>query len=129
MKQNTFLRSTLFGVILTSLSGVAVAELTVDKSQGQLNITSDIEGIVIAKVIGPDDVVVVDVRYLGNSFSWSPSSGPDGAYRYDVRVIEQINTETTESQIQQSSSANSDYAGGSIEVKNGSMAVTAGELQ
>ncbi len=129
MKQNTFLRSALFGVILTSLSGVAIAELTVDKSQGQLNITSDFEGTMIAKVIGPDDVMVVDDRYFGNSFIWSPSSGPDGAYRYDVRVIEQSTTETTESQSQQSSSVKNDYAGGSIEVRNGAMTVTTEETK
>ena len=119
MKQNTFVKSALFCVISISLTGVAIAELTVDKSQGQLNISSDINGTVIAKVIDPDDVMVVDERYFGNSFSWSPSSGPDGAYRYDVRVIPTSNADTTKNQEQQSESTNSDYAGGSVEVING----------
>ncbi len=124
----TQLKRTLFGAILVSFTSVAMAELTVDKSQGQLNISSDINGTLIAKVIGPDDVVVVDERYDGNSFSWSPNSGPDGAYRYDVRVIAQSNTETSENQ-ESDSATNSDYAGGSVEVINGVMALITEEVQ
>ncbi len=129
MKLDKKIKSLLLAAIVTGVGTHAFAEMTVDKSQGQLIITSDFEGTVIAKVIGPDDVVVVNERYSGNSFSWSPSSGPDGAYRYDVRVIEQSNTAATKTQGQQSSSTNSDYAGGSVEVRNGAMAAATEAVQ
>ena len=50
----------------------AVADMTVDKSNGGLTVTSSISGTVVAKVIGPNDEVVVDKKYEGNSFSWTP---------------------------------------------------------
>lgn len=120
MKRKTHINSLILSTLLACCSYTASAAITVDKSQGQLTITSDINGLVIVKVIGPDDVVVVDDQYQGNSFSWSPSSGPDGAYRYDVRVIEQTNTETTQSK-ESESATQSDYTGGSIEVVNGAI--------
>ena len=76
----------------------ALADMSVDKSGGSLTVTSTLNGKVHAKVIGPNDEVVVDETYEGSSFSWSPS-GEDGAYRYTVRV-------------------EGDYAGGSVEVQN-----------
>ena len=118
----------LLGALLACFSGSALAEMSVDKSQGQLIITSDIDGLVIVKIIGPDDVVVVDDRYNGNSFSWSPSSGSDGAYRYDVRVIDQSNTESKQDQ-ESESKTKSDYAGGSVEVTNGQIANYEEEVQ
>lgn len=83
MKKNIVLQCLLIGVVA---SVGAFANMTVDKSKGVLTITSDISGIVIAKIIGPNDEVVVNERYEGDSFSWTPS-GMDGAYRYEVRVI------------------------------------------
>ncbi len=96
MKKNILLKCLLMGVIL---SVGALAEMTVVKSNGVLTVTSDKSGTVTAKVIGPNDEVVANETYEGNSFSWTPS-GVDGAYRYDVRV-------------------DGDYAGGSVEVRNG----------
>ncbi len=53
MKQDTFIRNALFSAILLSSTSVAIADMTVDKSQGQLNISSDINGTVITKIINP----------------------------------------------------------------------------
>ena len=129
----------LFISLLASLSSHVMADVTVDKSNGVLTITSDIDGKINAKVIGPDDSVVVNERFSGNSFSWAPSSGSDGAYRYDVRFSpDAINTKsnssarlnlfnTTSISNQQDSSSptvQSDYAGGSVEVINGQIAST-----
>ena len=95
MKKKNLFKFLLMGVVS---SVGALADMSVDKSGGSLTITSTLNGKVHAKVIGPDDEVVVDETYKGNSFSWSPS-GVDGTYRYDVRV-------------------ESEYAGGLVEVKN-----------
>jgi len=84
-------------------SGFLYAEITVEKSGGVLNITSDTSGKVTAKIIGPNDEVIVDETYDGSSFSWTPS-GSDGAYRYDVVIGE-------------------DYAGGSVEVIHGVISI------
>jgi len=100
MKRNILIKGLLVGAML---SVSALADMTVDKSAGVLTITSTSNGKVIAKVIGPNDEVIVNERYEGNSFTWVPSGG-DGAYRYDVRV-------------------EGDYAGGSVEVKNGQLEV------
>ena len=100
----------LFTAVLLSLSSNAFSEINVDQSNGVLSITSDIDGTVSAKIIGPDDKVVVDESFSGSSFSWSPSSGPDGAYRYDVRVNKAAENEED---------SVSDYSGGSVEVVNG----------
>jgi len=97
MKKKTYLYRTLLSALLLGVTNIALAEITVDKSQGELKVISDINGMVIVKIIGPDDVVVVDDQYPGNSFIWSPSSGPDGVYRYDVRVIAQsISSDTVD---------------------------------
>ncbi len=73
----------------------------VDKSNGVLHVSSDKSGTVRVKVIGPNDEVIVDRTYEGNTFSWTPS-GADGAYRYDVRI-------------------EGAYAGGTIELVDGEM--------
>ena len=123
MKDNILLKSLLIGVVL---SAGALAEMTVDKSNGVLTVTSTIRGTVIAKVIGADDKVVLNSKEEGNSFTWSPS-GVDGAYRYDVRVIPATQkSESTSSDTQATnmeSTAKSDYAGGSVEVVDGQMLV------
>jgi hypothetical protein len=95
MKWNLVGKLLLMGAVT---SGFVYAEMTVDKSNGTLNITSDTSGKVTAKIIAPNDEVIVDVTYDGSSFSWTPS-GSDGAYRYDVIIA-------------------GDYAGGSVEVIN-----------
>ena len=100
MKTNVLIKWLLIGAVS---SVGALAEMTVDKSNGVLTITSDKSGKVTAKVIGPNDEVVVNVKYTGNSFTWTPS-GQDGAYRYDVRVED-------------------DYAGGSVEVNYGQISI------
>jgi len=117
MKQNILLKCLLAGVIG---SVGALADMTVDKSNGVLTVTSTMSGTVIAKVIGPNDEVVVDTKTQGNSFTWSPS-GEDGAYRYDVRVVPAVKKTASENAIQADSSAKSDYAGGSVEVRDGQM--------
>jgi len=117
MKQSIKL---LLAGLLASIGSPVLADITVDKSNGILTISSDIEGIVTAKVIGPDDKIVVDERYSGNSFSWAPSSGPDGAYRYDVRVFDRV--DKLKRVVSSAPSNNSDYAGGSVEVVNGQIA-------
>jgi len=119
-KKSVKLNCVFVGALLTSFVSVATAEITVDKSQGQLSIISDNSGLVIVKVIGPDDVIVVDERYLGNTFNWAPSTGLDGAYRYDVRIIEESNLENDKSGL-------NEYAGGSIEVVNGVIPFTEGD--
>ena len=123
MKQNILLKCLLAGVVG---SVGAFADMTVDKSNGMLTVTSDISGTVIAKVIGPNDEVVVNSKEEGNSFSWSPS-GVDGAYRYDVRVVSATqkiaSTNETQTMTEEPLSAKSDYAGGSVEVKNGQITI------
>ncbi len=109
MKLDKKIKSLLLAAIVAGVGTNAFAEITVDQSNGVLTISSDMEGTVIAKVIGPDDIVVVDESFSGSSFSWSHSTGPDGAYRYDVKVSPQV----------QNQGNKSDYAGGSVEVKNG----------
>ena len=125
MKNHRSFNCVLFGLILTIFTVPAVAEITVDKSQGELNITSDFNGTVTVKIIGPDDVVVVDDKYYGNSFYWLPSSGPDGAYRYDVRIVEESFSEDHNER----TDTKSEYAGGSIEVVNGLIPVNEEENQ
>ena len=98
MKQNILLNYLLVGVVS---SVGAFAEMTVDKSNGMLTVTSDKSGKVSVKVIGPDDEMVVNEKYEGNSFSWIPS-GVDGTYRYDVRIA-------------------GEHTGGSVRVKNGNI--------
>jgi len=120
MKQNIVVKCLLAGVV----ASVGVfADMTVDKSSAVLTVTSDISGTVIAKIIGPNDKVVVNEIYEGNSFSWTPS-GVDGAYRYDVRVIPAAqksaseNANIMQAEVKNTSTAKSDYAGGSVEVQN-----------
>jgi len=84
MKQNNILAKLLLAGVLSS--AFVCAEMTVNQSNDILMVTSDIHGIVIAKIIDPNEKVIVDKRYNGSSFSWIPS-GPEGTYRYDVRVI------------------------------------------
>ena len=119
MEKNLFIKCLLIGVVS---SAGALADMDVDKSTGVLVVTSTITGTVIAKVVGPDDKIVVNEKYEGNSFFWSPS-GMDGAYRYDVRVVPKTTkvstTDTVEKSIEAASSVNSDYAGGSVEIIDG----------
>lgn len=98
MRRNLLMKCLLAGAVV---SVGALADMTVDKSNGILTIISSSSGTVIAKVIGPNDEIIVDEIFKGTTFSWTPS-GEDGAYRYDVRV-------------------GNDYAGGSIELENGQM--------
>ncbi len=98
MKKEFLLKFLLIGVVS---SVGALAEITVNKSNGVLNITSDKSGKATAKIIAPNDEIIVDESYDGSSFSWTPS-GADGAYRYDVRI-------------------EGDYAGGSVEVIGGEL--------
>ena len=96
MKRKILMKCLLM-VVVSSVG--ALADMTIDKSNGVLTVTSSISGKVTAKVIGPNDVIIVNETYEGNSFTWSPSGG-DGAYRYNVRV-------------------EGDYTGGSVEVRDG----------
>lgn len=131
MRQKYRINKILLTGALITLSTNAFTEINVDKSGGVLTVTSDINGTVIAKVVGPDDEVMVDETYSGSSFSWTPS-GSDGAYRYDVRVIPDarnyndtraVELEKVFSEI----NSESEYAGGSLEVKNGQIAMTGEE--
>ncbi len=121
MKRNLLGKMLLAGAIG---SVGALADMVVDKSNGMLTVTSDISGTVIAKVIGPNDEVVVNETYEGNSFTWTPS-GADGAYRYDVRVVPSaqktsFDNNAIQAQIEGTpDTAKSDYAGGSVEVVDG----------
>lgn len=128
MKQENRIKLVLYMALLISPSSAVIADVSVDKSNGMLTITSDFDGTINAKIIGPDDSVVVNDSLIGNSFSWTPSSGPDGAYRYDVRFSPSpINTNSsarlnlfnTGSVSTQQNTGQSDYAGGSVEVING----------
>jgi len=87
MKKSMLLKCLLVGIVTST---GALADMTVNKSNGVLTVTSDISGTVIAKIIGPNDEVVVDERYEGNSFRWVPD-GIDGAYCYEIRVIPENN--------------------------------------
>lgn len=120
MIKNILIKCLLLGVIIST--GV-LADMSVDKSNGLLTVTSNISGIVMAKVIGPNDEVIVNLKEEGNSFTWTPS-GVDGAYRYDVRVVPVNQEESSSNGIQttqEDTSAKSDYAGGSVEVVDGQM--------
>ncbi len=103
----------------------AFADMIVDKLNGVLTITSSISGTVIAKVVGPNDKVIVERMYEGSSFTWTPS-GADGAYRYDVHIVEAKapNTEENGGEEQSDGLGTSDYAGGSVEVVNGGLATS-----
>ena len=118
MKRNNILAKLLVAGVVSSVSAFAI--MTVDKSNGVLTVTSDISGTVIAKVIGPNDEVIVNEKSSGSSFTWSPS-GVDGAYRYDVRVVPvQTNVKRdVSSQSRNKIKVERNYAGGSIEVKDG----------
>lgn len=111
MKQNNILAKLLLAGVLSS--AYVFADLVVDKSSGVLTITSDISGLVIAKIIGPNDEVIVDEQFNGSSFSWIPS-GLDGVYFYDVRVIPTQNISSDDKRLDKG-----DYAGGMIEIING----------
>lgn len=123
MRRNVLMKCLLAGAVL---SVGALADMTVDKSYGVLTITSSISGTVIAKVIGPNDEVVVNTKTQGNSFTWTPS-GVDGAYRYDVRVIPVAPKTASANAVitmeKKNSGAKSDYAGGSVEILNGSIVI------
>lgn len=82
------------------------ATLTIEKSDGVLTVSSDKMGTITAKIVGPDDKIVIDEKYEGDTFTWTPS-GADGAYRYDVRVSDGMREA---------------YTGGSIEIKGGQAA-------
>ncbi|WP_415407450.1 hypothetical protein ACLHDG_02670 [Sulfurovum sp. CS9] len=111
MKQTNILAKLLLAGAVSSVS--AFAMMTVDKSNGVLKVSSDINGIVIAKIINPNDEVIVHKQFNGSSFSWT-LSGPDGVYFYDVRVIP---TQIVSSGDKRS--GRGDYAGGMIEVVGG----------
>ena len=129
MKRNLLMKCLLTGAVV---SVGALADMTVDKSNGVLTVTSDISGTVIAKIIGPNDEIVVNEKYKGNSFSWTPA-GSDGVYRYDVRVIPEAqksaspNANTMQVTLENTSNDKSDYAGGSVEVRNGQIATASEE--
>ncbi len=131
MKKNILMP---FLLIAVAGSMNALADMRVDTSSGVLKVMSDISGTVIVKVIGPNDKVIVDRKYQGDSFTWIPS-GSDGAYRYDIHIV---GTKTPTSEESDDGGENdgtgaSDYAGGSIEVVNGGLAVSntieSGEIQ
>ena len=98
MKRSVIGKLLLMGAV-TSI--FAMAEITVDKSNGMVTFTSDSAEKGTVKIVGPNDEVIVNGTFEG-TFSWTPG-GEDGAYRYDVR-------------------AGNDYAGGSIEVRDGKLA-------
>lgn len=121
------MRKKLIALAATCLfSASAFAALSVDTSSGVLEVSSSLGGNqkVIAKVMSPDDQLIVDQTYAGNSFTWTPPAGANGAYRYDVRVIttpddlEGAGAEGDAAQNNESASTE-EYAGGSVEVANG----------
>ena len=120
MKQNILLKCLLAGVLG---SAGALADIAVDKSDGVLSIVAEGGETMRVKIVAPDDTVIVDTEVTG-SFSWTPS-GSDGAYRYDVRVVPSTQKIASTTDIQamagETSGTKSDYAGGSVEVKNGQM--------
>ena len=116
MKRNNMLAKLLLVGAVSSISAFAI--MTVDKSDGVLTVTSDINGIVIAKIIGPKGETIVDERFNGSSFSWVPS-GLDGAYSYDVRVIPTQDASSDDKRLDKG-----DYAGGMIEVVNGQIVIS-----
>ena len=97
MKKNILLKCLLVGVIG---SMGALADITADRSNGVLTVTSSTSsGAILAKIVGPNDEVIINEKSNGNSFSWTPSVA-DGIYRYDVRI-------------------KGEHTGGSVKVKNG----------
>jgi len=121
MKRNNILAKLLVAGAVSSISAFAI--MTVDKSNGVLTVRSDINGIVIAKIINPNDKVVVNKQFKGSSFSWTPS-GSDGTYRYDVKVIP---TQIDPNGDKQNRRGN--YAGGMLEVKDGQIFIKNGAEQ
>ena len=113
-------------IICLLTTTTAFATLKVAITDGVLYISSSItEGNqkVIAKIVAPNDQLIVDKTYEGSSFTWTPSAGANGAYRYDVRVITTPENESSEVETKklQNNKFNSseEYAGGSIVVVNG----------
>ena len=116
----------LASLLLSGMLGSsAFAAMTVETRSGMLSVTSDVSGTVMAKVIGPNDEVLVNDKYEGDTFAWSPSgANADGAYRYDVRVVAVVQKDNSDMNVQTLagiSNAKSDYAGGSVEIVNGSI--------
>lgn len=110
---------------LAALAGVAMINstaafgvMTVSTTDGILNVQCDRSGTVIVKVVAPNDGVIVDERYEGHQFTWSPS-GMDGAYRYDVRVVIPPVEAQENAALGEKKEAVSEYAGGSVEVRGG----------
>ena len=112
MKRNILIKCLLAG-ILGSVG--AFADIVVDKSEGVLSIVAEGGETMRVKIVAPDDTVIVDKKVTG-SFSWMPS-GADGAYRYDVRVVSSQTVDGEDGQTK------SDYAGGSVEVIDGSIVI------
>ena len=124
MKKN-FVLKCLLASVLPSVG--AFAEMDVVKSSSSLTIASTLSGTVLAKVVGPNDEVLVNEKYEGSSFSWTPSV-VDGVYRYEVRVIPQIeSTDVSKNQeidlAVQTKQQKSDVAIGSVEVRDGKLKV------
>ena len=116
MKSNRLMTWLLVGVVS---SVGALADMQVAKSADALVVTSSVSGTVIAKVMSPDDRLIVNEKYEGSSFTWSPPAGANGAYRYDVRVIKASQNAQVQNGQVNSSATTEAYAGGSVEVKNG----------
>lgn len=117
--------ATLATVCLLTATG-AFAKLDVDTSNGMLSISSTAEGVtqkVIAKIMAPDDRLIVEETYEGSSFAWTPPAGANGAYRYDVRVVTTPYDAEDGSEAKKvpnnESASIEEYAGGSVEVRDG----------
>ena len=126
---NRILKHTAAIAALSMISTSAFATMTVNTTGGLLSVECDQSGTVVAKVVAPDDTIIVNERYEGNQFTWSPAEmggayryAMDGAYRYDVRIVipptEDEKSENEEAEFEENE-AISEYAGGSLEVRNG----------
>lgn len=112
-------KAAVVGVLLCG--SMVWAKMDVKISESLLSVSCDHAGTVVAKVVAPDDTVVVNERYEGDTFVWTPS-GMDGAYRYDVRVATP-SAEGKKAGVWHSTDTVSDYAGGTVEVKNSNIKI------
>ncbi len=117
----TLLLFMVFGTIM------AEAEIVIEKKNDVLTITSDINGIVIAKVVGSTNQIIVDKRYKGNTFVWVVPDEASGAYRYDVRIVPELEKEIMVQERPEKGMNTGDHIGGSVEIINGKFEAQRGE--
>jgi hypothetical protein len=97
MSDNEFKKLLITAMFCT---GITYADITVNISGSVLTASSESGREGTITIVAPDNSVVTNTPFQGY-FNWVPS-GPDGAYRYDIRI-------------------GGEFVNGSIEVVHGSI--------